>query len=170
MRLPLAFTWALWPWAPEPPQPSLNTLEFTLKHIHAHTGAKVVLKDVLEHHRLAIAQQTPEYNTTFSLIPRLTKTNRPKSQQQFFHAREASLLRQTKRRRGEPVENDEIAVIWDEWDVPGPDTNDREALRVLAKMSWNSYIPPDDGQWYDLGEDWGSVCTFCLSESQWISC
>lgn len=162
MRLPLAFTWAIWPWAPEPPQPSLNTLEFTLRHFHAHQAARIVLKDVLDHHRLAIAQQTPEYNTTFSLVPRLTKIQRPRSQQQFFQAREASLRRERKRLRGEPVENEEIAVVWDEWDVPGPNTGSRDALLVLAKMTWNAYIPPEDGTWYDLGEDWGTVCTISL--------
>ena len=156
MRLPQAITWALWPWAPEPPKTSVNPLEFTLRHVHAHKGARVVLKDIMEHQRLSIAQATPEFSTSFSLTPRSTKVHRPRSQSQFFQAREASLNRLRKRRRGELVENDDIAVVWDEWDVPGPDTGSRDSLLVLAKMSWNTYILPEDPAWYDLS-DWGSV-------------
>ncbi|KIM26024.1 hypothetical protein M408DRAFT_73453 [Serendipita vermifera MAFF 305830] len=159
MYIPKVFTWALWPWAPEPQKTSLKPLEFTLRHVHAHTGARVVFKDVMEHQRLSIAETTPEFSTSFTLTPRSTKVHRPRSQQQFFQAQEASRNRLRKRRRGELVEDDEISVAWDEWDVPGPDTGSRDALLVLAKMSWNTYILPEDPQWYDLS-DWGTTYPF----------
>ncbi|KAG8807458.1 putative lipase atg15 [Serendipita sp. 399] len=160
MRLPQALFLGLWPWTPEPTPSTPNTLNFTLRHIHGHKGRQVVFKDVLERHRFSIAQHTPQYETSFALTPVRTKTYKPRSQAEFFQAREASLRRQRRKRRGELVEDEEVVVAWDEWDVPGPNTGDRETLKVLAKMTWNAYMTPDDGQWYDLGEDWGTSYPF----------
>jgi lipase ATG15 len=164
MRLPQAIWAALWPWTPDAPTPQPNALQLTLRHIHSHSGPRVVFKDVLDRHRLHIAQQTPQFPTSYSLIPIRTKTYKPRSQAQFFTAREDSLKRLARKRRGELVEDeDPTMVIWDEWDVPGPNTKDRETLTTLAKMTWNAYLTPDDGTWYDLGEDWGQVSIDFLS-------
>lgn len=59
----------------------------------------------------------------------------------------------------EEHEEQEVVVSWDEWDVPGPDTSKRDNLMVLAKMTWNSYMTPDDATWYDLGDGWPNVCS-----------
>lgn len=163
MRLPQAIWAALWPWTPDVPETQPSALNLTLRHIHAHSGPRVVFKDVLDRHRLHIEQQTPQFPTSYALIPGRTKTYKPRSQAQFFAAREESLKRLSKRRRGELVPDEEPVVAWDEWDVPGPNTNDRETLKVLAKMTWNAYLTPDDGTWYDLGEDWGSVSAHSFS-------
>jgi putative lipase involved disintegration of autophagic bodies len=166
MHLPQAILWALWPWTPEPIIQPSNSLNLTLRHVHGHQGAKVVFKDILDHHKFQITQQTPQFETSFSLTPRMVKTYKPRSQEQFFKAREQSIRKQWLQRRGMLVEEDDIVVAWDEWDVPGPDSGSRETLLVLAKMTWNSYLTPDDSTWYDLGSDWGQVRRFTIKISQ----
>jgi lipase ATG15 len=179
MRLPQAIAWALslWPSPPIEPAPptKLDTLNLTLRHVHAHKGGRVVFKDVSDQQRFFIQQQPAEgdgrqIETSYQITPRLMKTYKPRSQAQFFEAREASLKKLRQRRCGFPLasnpnkkDEEDIVVVWDEWDVPGPDTESRETLTVLAKMTWNAYMTPDDGSWYDLGADWGQVCIFCVS-------
>jgi lipase ATG15 len=179
MRLPQAIAWvlSLWPSPPIEPAPptKLDTLKLTLRHVHAHKGGRVVFKDVSDQQRFFIQQQPAEEDgrqieTSYQITPRLMKTYKPRSQAQFFEAREASLKKLRQRRCGFPLatnqnqkDEDDIVVTWDEWDVPGPDTESRETLTVLAKMTWNAYMTPEDGSWYDLGADWGQVCIFFAS-------
>ena len=46
---------------------------------------------------------------------------------------------------------------WDEGEIVGPDTESRETLLLLAKMTSNAYLQPDDKGWYSLGENWTTV-------------
>lgn len=46
---------------------------------------------------------------------------------------------------------------WDEEETVGPDTESRDTLLVLAKMTSNAYLQPDDKGWYSLGENWTTV-------------
>ena len=175
MRLPRAFLVSLWPWAannsqmpeglpPSTPLPSSNKLTFTLRHAHGHRGSQVALRDISASELVTIQTFNPEQQIAFDISPINVKTYKPREQAQFFRAREASVRRAWMRRRGFPAKavEDEEVVIWDEWEVPGPNTGDRDTLRTLAKMTWNAYMSPDDGQWYDLGDDWGTVSTFAL--------
>lgn len=173
MRLPKGLLVGLWPWAvndaqtpealpPSTPIPASSKLSFTLRHIHGHRGSQVALKDISPSDLVRIQTSNPDYQTTFDIPPVRVKTYKPREQAQFFRVREASVRRAWMQRRGFPISvlDKEEVVIWDEWEVPGPNTGDRETLRTLAKMTWNAYIPPDDGQWYDLGEDWGTTMPF----------
>lgn len=53
---------------------------------------------------------------------------------------------------------------WDEEEVMGPDVNSRETLLMLAKMTSNAYLQPDDKGWYPLGENWTTVWLHPLLE------
>jgi hypothetical protein len=46
---------------------------------------------------------------------------------------------------------------WDEEEIVGPNVESRETLLVLAKMTNNAYLQPDDKEWYSLGENWTTV-------------
>ncbi|KZT11184.1 alpha/beta-hydrolase [Laetiporus sulphureus 93-53] len=69
---------------------------------------------------------------------RNVKAHRPASHESFSSARF----------------NNSASVLWDEVDIEGPDTQDRETLRALAKMTNNAYYEPIEKSWYDLGPDW----------------
>lgn len=43
---------------------------------------------------------------------------------------------------------------WDEGEVVGPNVESRETLLLLAKMTNNAYIQPEDKEWYPLGGNW----------------
>ena len=49
------------------------------------------------------------------------------------------------------------AIDWDEIEVEGPDVEDRETLLLLAKMTNNAYLMPDEQGWYPLGDHWNVV-------------
>ena len=54
------------------------------------------------------------------------------------------------------------AIGWDEIEVEGPDVEDRETLLLLAKMTNNAYLMPDEQGWYPLGDHWNVVSgPFC---------
>lgn len=129
---------ALWPFYTPVTEPEPQ-LEFTLRHIHAHKGSTIVLQDV-----------PPSANilgeTSFKLKPQMLKTFKPRSQSDFFMAQ-----RQGFRQR------EQVEIPWDEWEIPGPNTSSRDTLSVLAKMTWNAYLLPDDTTWYDLGDHWSRV-------------
>ena len=46
---------------------------------------------------------------------------------------------------------------WNEEEIIGPDVESRETLLILAKMTSNAYLQPDDKGWYPLGENWTTV-------------
>lgn len=115
-------------------------LSLQLRHLHGHTGSRVVFADVPKSDVLA---QTNAY----SLKTRRIKRHRPRSFESFAKARWRSI------HKGESEH-----LAWDEEEVDGPNVSDRETLLVLAKMTYNAYVQPIDPDWYDLGEGWPDVC------------
>ena len=133
----------------DPPKP--QEIEVRLRHIHAHSGGRVVFKDVHRNHLQAFGAVA---ETSYSFTPIRQRTYRPRSQSDFFRAREVGKRRARQRNYDD---EDDVVVTWDEWDVPGPDHASRDTLTALAKMTWNAYMTPDDGTWYDLGDSWPNV-------------
>ena len=152
MYLP-TFLALFWPSPPQRPLdlPKSPAIEVKLRHVHAHSDGRVVFKDVNKNHLQAFSVVA---ETSYSFTPIRQKTYRPRSQNDFFRARDVSKGRMRKRSHSN---EDDVVVIWDEWDVPGPDHGSRDALTALAKMTWNAYMTPDDGTWYDLGDEWPNV-------------
>jgi lipase ATG15 len=159
MYLP-TFLALFWPSAPQRPldPPKPQEIEVRLRHVHAHSGGRVVFKDVNETHLQAFSAVA---ETSYSFTPISQKTYRPRSQNDFFRAREVSKGRM--RKRSHSSEKD-VVVIWDEWEVPGPNHGSRDTLIPLAQMTWNSYMTPEDGTWYDLGDAWPNVGLLYISE------
>ena len=83
---------------------------------------------------------------TVRLRTRPVKTHRPRSMEQFATARWRSM-----------TQGESEKVLWDGEVVEGPDTEDRETLLTLAKMTYNAYIEPKDDDWYDLDKNWEPV-------------
>ena len=65
----------------------------------------------------------------------------------------------------------ESAIIdWDKIEMDGPDVNDRETLLVLAKMTNNAYLLPDEEGWYPLGDYWNDVSSSTLTQAAvWLA-
>jgi hypothetical protein len=74
---------------------------------------RVVFKDVNRNHLQAFGAVA---ETSYSFTPIRQRTYRPRSQSDFFRAREVSKGRM---RKGNYSDEDDVVVIWDEWDVPG---------------------------------------------------
>ncbi|KAH9945068.1 alpha/beta-hydrolase [Epithele typhae] len=126
------------PPAPAPTRAS-RPLRFELRHLHAISpDARVVFRDVRQAdvRALGVADE-------YALRPRKVKTHRPRSAAAFERAR----ARSARLRESEAVE-------WDEDEVEGPDVADRETMLLLAKMTNNAYLAPDEQGWYDLGSEW----------------
>ncbi|CAG8549591.1 19159_t:CDS:2 [Gigaspora margarita] len=62
----------------------------------------------------------------------------------------------------EKSKNDQISLImdWKEEHELLPDVSDRETVISLAKMTYNAYTEITDGDWYDLGENYGVNSSF----------
>lgn len=152
MYLP-TFLALFWPSPSQRPldPPKSQAIEVKLRHVHAHSGGRVVFKDVNKNHLQAFGTVA---ETSYSFVPIRQKTYRPHSQNDFFRAQEVSRGRM---RRSSHDDEDDVVVIWDEWDIPGPDHGSRDTLTALAKMTWNAYMTPEDGTWYDLGDAWPNV-------------
>lgn len=149
-------------------------LSFQLRHIHAHAGARVLFADVPPQARLAShfsnsgLDGNASSNDVYTLRTRRRTAHRPRSHAAFLDARRRSML------HAESAE-----LLWDEEEVEGPDVEDRETLRLLAKMTYNAYVrlfvlnaaevcsahlcaccryvEPVDKDWYDLGDKWTHV-------------
>lgn len=113
-------------------------LSFHLRHIHAHAGARVFFADVPPQARLVshfadadsgLDGNNASSNDVYTLRTRRRKAHRPRSHAAFLDARRRSML------HAESAE-----LLWDEEGVEGPDVEDRETLRFLAKMTYNAYV------------------------------
>ncbi len=49
------------------------------------------------------------------------------------------------------------ALDWNEDIVVGPDVESRDTLLLLAKMTNNAYLTPEEDGWYELGDKWPVV-------------
>jgi lipase ATG15 len=93
----------------------------------------------------------------FTLHTKLTSIHRPHSFDAVKNARHRSM------KFGQS-----ILLDWEEDEIAGPDTESRETLLEIAKMTSNAYLQPSDKGWYSLGENWTTVrltLTLILNDS-----
>ncbi|KAG8691028.1 putative lipase atg15 [Ceratobasidium sp. 395] len=81
------------------------------------------------------------------------KVHRPISQDAFHAARKRRKQKSPFGRVGLWKEREQ-SLGWDEDDVEGPAVDKRETVLVLAKMTNNAYVEPNESEWYDLGGNW----------------
>jgi len=117
-----------------PPQP----LTFQLRHLHGVANTNHIIFHDVPPSIVSESQHTVQ--------TRPTKVHRPSSYAAFTHARQQSMHHRF-------TED----LRWDEDEVPGPDTTDRETLLELAKMTNNAYVSPGDSEWYNLTDKWNQV-------------
>ena len=117
----------------EPPA----TLRFQLRHQHGVTrDSHIVFADV-----------PPSFGPdTYEIPTRDIKSYSPESHTAFMSARSRSMRYMQSQ-----------SLTWNDHDVPGPDVDKRQTLLQLAKMTSNSYFPPGDKEWYEIGSSWNSV-------------
>ncbi|KAF9778936.1 alpha/beta-hydrolase [Thelephora terrestris] len=117
-------------------------LTFQLRHLHAISeGGHVLFSDV--NHTSYRGNLTTYGSEEYTLSTKLMPTYRPSSFGAFNDARYRSM------------KFIQSAILdWDEGETAGPDIESRESLLVLAKMTSNAYLQPDDKGWYTLGENW----------------
>jgi len=120
-------------------------LTFQLRHLHAVSEHGHVLLSNVDHASYArnfTSYSSGEYTVDTKLLP----SYRPPS----FDAVRNARYRSMKFGQSTPLD-------WDEEEIVGPNVESRETLLVLAKMTSNAYLQPDDKQWYPLGENWTTV-------------
>lgn len=120
-------------------------LTFQLRHLHTISEHGRVLFSDVDHASYEgnfSAYASEEYTLDTRLIP----TYRPSSFDALNDARYRSM---------KFVQS--ALLDWDEEETVGPDTESRDTLLVLAKMTSNAYLQPDDKGWYSLGENWTTV-------------
>ncbi|KAG6817035.1 hypothetical protein H0H87_000447 [Tephrocybe sp. NHM501043] len=115
-------------------------LRFSLRHEHALIQDAVnVFTDVPQ----SFAADTYE-------IPTLhMSTTRPESLDAFAESRSRSMRHMQS-----------VPLRWKDEEVVGPDVTKRKALLQLAKMTYNSYVTPNQSDWYDLGSGWNKSYPF----------
>jgi len=119
--------------------PSKNSLTFQLRHLHTISDDNRILFTNVN----PGSQQSSFSNGGFTVKTTSVKAHRP---------RKLSLLTQ------DPEGFSQDGASWIEEDIVGPNITDRETLRLLAKMTSNSYLETtDDPLWYDLGGNWTAV-------------
>ncbi|TFK98615.1 alpha/beta-hydrolase [Pterulicium gracile] len=132
---------------PQQPLATPSPLQFQLRHLHAVSGsAQVVLSDITAHRGPSIASHRSDY----ALQSRPVKAYRPSSSKEHAEARRLSIY-----------ERQSSNLRWDEWEIPGPDTESRKTLLELAKMTNNAYVVDNnDTQWYELDKRWTDAYPF----------
>jgi lipase ATG15 len=133
-------------------------LVFELRHLHAiSSAAQVAFANVprdgfqsldITHHQYAVkANVVKTYRPPPSVSPLWIsdqRRNRARTQQPFLYE--------------QSFPEDHVSW-WDEDEILGPDVSQRSTLLLLAKMTNNAYLNPDEKGWYDLGSNWTAVCT-----------
>ncbi|KAI9574040.1 alpha/beta-hydrolase [Boletus coccyginus] len=116
-------------------------LQFELRHQHAVSpDAHVVFADIPQ---VPTSTLTEGNGTTYTITTKNLSIFRPPS----FRAYEAARIRSIRHAQS-------IDLPWYEYEIVGPNVEDREALLGLAKMSNNAYVALDDVAWYELGDEW----------------
>jgi lipase ATG15 len=129
---------------------SPDSLYFELRHLHAVSpSARVVFSDVSTTGNGGMNHLT--HSTPYAVGTRSVNSYRPP--ESFFPLFYAANRRARRRQSA----THEESSLWKVKKVPGPDVESRETLLHLAKMSNNAYVLPEDGGWYDLGDDWEPV-------------
>ena len=132
---------------PEAAAPTVTAapLNFELRHLHATSAdGRLFFHDVQEAGISALALSGEP--TSYPLRTQRVTTHRPVSMDAFHNARMHSMRFR-----------ESAAIDWDKIEVEGPDVDDRETLLVLAKMTNNAYLLPDQEGWYPLGKYWNDV-------------
>ncbi|CAL1717055.1 unnamed protein product [Somion occarium] len=133
----------------------ITPLRFELRHYHGvGPDAQVLFHDAHDHSDQSLASETFN-NPPYVLQTRRIKSSRPSSIDGYLLARSRSS-------QGEGNE----AFKWEEDDIDGPDTESRETLLELAKMTNNAYLEPGESGWYDLGGKWNVSYPFGWEEDQ----
>ena len=123
-----------------PPQ-----LTFQLRHLHAVSEhGHVLLSDV--DHALHAGNLTAYASEEYTVDTRLLPSYRTPSFDTIKNARYRSM------KYGQST-----LLDWDEEEIVGPNTESRETLLTLAKMTSNAYLQPDDKGWYTLEGNWTTV-------------
>jgi len=120
-------------------------LTFRLRHLHAVSEHGHVLFSDVDHTSYAgnvTVYASEEYTVDTTLLP----SYRPPSFDAVRNARYRSM------KFGQST-----LLDWDEEEITGPDVESRETLLVLAKMTSNAYLQPEDKEWYPLGKNWSTV-------------
>jgi lipase ATG15 len=141
----------------QPDKVSPSPITLYLRHLHvADTGARRVLfADVPPEPRSPhAANGDSDPRSPYTLDTVLQTTHRPSSLAAHAHARKAAV------RLGKGLHNDTTGELtWEEDVIASPDVTRRETLIMLAKMTSNAYLSPDDDEWYDLEGKWNVVST-----------
>jgi lipase ATG15 len=120
-------------------------LTFQLRHLHAISEyGHVLLSDV--DHTSYQGNVTTYTSEKYTLDTRIMSAHRLPSFDALSDARYRSM------KFGQST-----LLDWDEEEIVGPDVESRETLLILAKMTNNSYLQPEDKGWYPLGENWTTV-------------
>ncbi len=140
------------------PTATAAPLHFELRHLHATAAdGQVLFHDVQEHGINALALGGEP--TRYPLRTQRVKAHRPASMDAFHNARVRSMRFR-----------ESVALDWDTIEVEGPDVDDRETLLLLAKMTNNAYLLPDEPGWYPLGEHWNDVSSVTLTHTACLAC
>jgi hypothetical protein len=126
------------------PSTAAPRLTFQLRHLHAVSEHGHVLLSDVDHTSYA-GNLTAYASEEYTIGTRLLQSYQPPSFDAVRNARYRSM------KFGQST-----LLDWGEESV-GPDVESRETLLVLAKMTSNAYLQPDDKEWYPLGENWTTV-------------
>jgi len=120
-------------------------LTFQLRHLHAISeDGHVLFSDV--NHMSDSGNLTAYASEEYTVDTRLLSSYRPSSFDAIKNARYRSM------KFGQST-----LLDWDEEEIVGPNVESRETLLLLAKMTNNAYLQPDDKEWYTLGKNWTTV-------------
>ena len=134
----------------------LNTprpVKLHLRHVHVASASGVLFADVTPE---LSSQQAADSDVqiAYTLDTIAQRTHRPSSLAAHAQARVDSMLRSAGRHNG----SDAAGVLsWEEDVIVAPDVTSRETLLMLAKMTSNAYIYPEETGWYDLDGEWNVV-------------
>jgi len=143
--VPLLGLWTLQPSAPEP-QPQNTPLYFQLRQLHAVTSdARVIFSDVSNLQSAGFSSNNEGSYTLPRTVP-LT-VYKPPSFDALINARRLMW----------DFSSQSAALDWNEDIVVGPDVESRDTLLLLAKMTNNAYLTPEEDGWYELGDKWPVV-------------
>lgn len=122
-----------------------------LRHLHFANASTVLFTDISPESPTFQNVNAANAQTTYTLDTAWQKTHRPSSFAAHAQARMDGM------RRGAgliPTNGSAGELSWEEDDIVGPDVTNRESLLVLAKMTSNAYVYPEEKGWYDFDGKW----------------
>jgi lipase ATG15 len=129
-----------------------------LRHLHSTNASRVLFADVAPE-AISPNNNAAHAQTSYTLDTVLQNTHRPSS----FAAHAQARMNAMRRGAGlSPTNGSAGELTWEEDEVIGPDVTNRETLLMLAKMTSNAYVFPEEKGWYDVGGKW-NVASHCCS-------